>query len=80
MTSSDIFDWALGMPERDRAHLAHQLLLSLDDDACDEEWQARWAQEINARMNALEQGRTTVVDWRLAMTEMRANLKKRELR
>jgi putative addiction module component (TIGR02574 family) len=76
-TANDIWVQALGLPNDERAALAKQLLLSLEDDACDADNDAAWAVEIDARLDAIEQGRHQTCDWREALTEIRAKLSRR---
>jgi putative addiction module component (TIGR02574 family) len=51
----------LALPRDERARLAHELLLSLDEAEADlspEEWEAAWAEEIQRRERDLREGRT----------------------
>ena len=75
MSATELLQQALELPENERASLARQLLLSLEDSVADEDWEAAWSAEIQARSAALEQGKTTARDWREALAAMQANLK-----
>lgn len=55
----EIFDAALTLPEADRAELAHQLLISLDEPADDPaRVEAEWAGEVARRVAGIESGAT----------------------
>ena len=79
MTHADqLLTQALQLPLKDRASLAHKLLLSLDpgeEALTDSEWEAAWVAEAEARSTAYERGETTADDWRQALDRIRQNLK-----
>jgi hypothetical protein len=66
----------LQLPEKDRADLAHHLLLSLepdavaDGDAMSPEWEA----EIDKRLQTIAEGKHIARDWREAMHDLREKL------
>jgi putative addiction module component (TIGR02574 family) len=47
---------ALEMPEQDRAHLAHALILSMDDSG-DDDVSTAWDAEIERRVNDIRSGK-----------------------
>jgi hypothetical protein len=75
-TAEEILDQALQLPEKERAAIARGLLLSLDEPEISEnEWNAEWAAEIQARSAAFERGETTARDWRKALADIRQSLR-----
>jgi putative addiction module component (TIGR02574 family) len=60
----DVFDAALTLPQAERAELAHQLLVSLDEPADDPAVvAAEWAAEIERRVGGIAAGDTEGVSW-----------------
>lgn len=53
---------ALTIPESERAELAAQIIESLDPE-CDEDAQARWAEEIQRRLADLDGGLVQPIPW-----------------
>jgi hypothetical protein len=64
------------LPEKDRAAIAHELLLSLDTEAGDDDVASAWQEEIEGRLHKIAQGRHQTHDWREAVREVRQELKK----
>ena len=58
----DVFAAALALPETERARLAHELLVSLDDGE-DPGAAAAWAEEIERRMQQIDDGTAVLEDW-----------------
>jgi putative addiction module component (TIGR02574 family) len=77
MSTQDILSHALQLPEDDRAEVAHQLLLSLDQTAFDPEWSAAWAVELERRIADLESGTSQAVDYRESIASIRKSLRER---
>jgi hypothetical protein len=50
---------ALALTERERAHLAHTLLLSLDRPSDESEVQGAWENEVAWRVQEIQEGRAT---------------------
>lgn len=73
----DLFVRALGLPEPQRAALAHELLLSLESEPFDTDWEGAWRAELDARLVEVEATDSAVQDWRDAIAEMRQVLPKR---
>jgi putative addiction module component (TIGR02574 family) len=65
---------ALGLPESERAALAHQLLLSLDSGDFDTSSDQAWAIEIESRLDAVAEGRYVAHDWRETLLEIQSKL------
>jgi hypothetical protein len=74
MSGSEVLTKALELPDPERARLAWDLLLSLEDEPADADWNSAWAVEIAARRTALQEGRTSARDWREAMAGIREKL------
>ena len=78
MTSAEeVLSLALQLPEPARATVAHELLLSLQPDGPDDGWEGAWQAEIARRLERVDRGEHTAVDWREALAEIRANLRRR---
>jgi putative addiction module component (TIGR02574 family) len=72
--SDELLSRALALPEELRAGLAHRLLLSLEPDDFDEDSEAAWEQEIAARLQRMDEGKTTARPWREALAAIRQSL------
>ena len=72
--ANEILELALRLPLEDRATLARQLLLSLEPESYETDYEALWAAEIEARMARVEQGQFSAADWREAMDRIRRSL------
>lgn len=76
-TCNDIFTQALGLPVEDRALLARDLLVSLESEGFDDDADHAWADEIQARSEAVAKGEFTATDWRESIERIRQELAKR---
>jgi hypothetical protein len=76
-TCNDIFAQALGLPPEDRALLARDLLVSLETEEFDDDAEAAWADEIEARSRAVAKGEFSATEWRDSMERIRRELAKR---
>jgi hypothetical protein len=79
-TCNDILAQALGLPVEDRALLARDLLVSLESEGFDDDAEAAWAREIEARSEAVARGEFTATDWRESVERIRQELTKRRTR
>jgi putative addiction module component (TIGR02574 family) len=62
--AENLFEKALQLPASDRAHLAADLLASLDADADDEaSVDEAWSQETTRRAQLIETGQAQLVTW-----------------
>ena len=62
--AENLYEKALQLPASDRAHLAADLLASLDADAADEaSVDESWSQETARRAQMLETGDAQLVTW-----------------
>ena len=59
---TDILSAALALPVRDRARVAHELLLSLDQGA-DADAAEAWVAELEQRTTELRSGAVAAEDW-----------------
>lgn len=62
LSTKDILDQALEMPEKDRAAIAERLLASLDDKP-DPDVEEAWQREIQRRLAQLDRGEVECVPW-----------------
>lgn len=74
-TAAEVLNLASTLSDSERAHVAHQLILSLEQEPFDENCDELWAAEIESRMAAVDRGEYVASDWREAMERMRAALK-----
>ena len=80
-TTADLLPQLLCLPEKERAHLAHELLKSLHDDPDDqgepqgspEEIEAAWDAELQRRSEELDSGTVKAIPWseHVALMEQR---------
>jgi len=68
---------ALNLDEPERAALARDLLVSLDDAEPEEDAQSAWATEIQARSDAVARGEFSASDWKESVQRVREHLAKR---
>ncbi|HVY31802.1 MAG TPA: addiction module protein [Polyangiaceae bacterium] len=76
MSADKLRQEALALPLDERAALAKDLLLSLDEPA-DAGADEAWAEEIGRRAQAVADGTATLVDWADAEKRITARLKAR---
>jgi putative addiction module component (TIGR02574 family) len=60
--ASELLSNALALPVRERARIAHELLLSLDDGA-DGDAAERWVAELEQRGREVRAGSVAAEDW-----------------
>ena len=81
MPTGDEFRTQLfALPAQERADLARQLLLSLEDERFDEGVQQAWAEEADRRSIAYEKGETESRDWQESVDEIRQTFQQRRRR
>ncbi len=74
MTSShELLELAMQLPAKERAAIAMQLLLSLDEPV-DDDCEAAWEAEIAARVRRLHDGSTQTRDWRSSLQALREKI------
>lgn len=73
--AQELLTQALRLPADERANMARQLLLSLEPDSFEEEYESAWEREILDRVKRFDEGKTTPVDWREAHEEIRMKLR-----
>ena len=74
---ADVRALVLQLPEKDRADLAHHLLLSLEEDsvADEEAMLPEWEAEIENRLKLIAEGKHQARDWRAALADLRQKLR-----
>lgn len=79
MSTEELRDAALTLPRKERAKLAHDLLLSLDDPADMEvsDTEADWTREVERRARELADGTVEPVDWDVAREQIARRLRER---
>jgi putative addiction module component (TIGR02574 family) len=60
--AADLLTNALALPVRERAKIAHELLLSLDDGA-DADAASAWVAELEQRAQEIRSGSVATEDW-----------------
>ncbi len=65
----------LSLPQRERAELAHRLIVSLDEGK-DDDVDAYWRNELDRRQREIENGTAELIPAEEAMRRARAALKK----
>ncbi len=76
-TDDNLRSQIFALPAIERADLARQLLLSLENDSFDDDVQRAWAEEAERRSTAYQQDETDSRDWQESVNEMRESLKQR---
>jgi putative addiction module component (TIGR02574 family) len=76
-TLNEIYQKALGMGPAERAELAHRLILSLEPDERDPDWEEAWAREIEKRLDSIDRGEVELLDVDSVLADLRKSLKKR---
>jgi putative addiction module component (TIGR02574 family) len=78
VSTNELLEMALKLPEEDRAVLAHELLRSLGPEATctEEEWKQTWATELRTRTEQLDRGEVAARDWPEVMADIRARRKR----
>ncbi len=79
MTSPEILAQVLRLPRAERAHLAQELLSSLEepDEAAVE---AAWGPELERRSRDVAEGRVETVEWTVAREQIQRELAQRRAR
>lgn len=70
-TADNIRSQALGLSPKERAALAHDLLISLEEDGPDADAEAAWDSEIEARSAAYLAGELPASGWRESLARSR---------
>ena len=77
-TARDVRARALELPRSERARLARELLLSLDEPLDDRaEVEAAWQDEAERRLREVDEGSAKLVDWETVRREVLATRKQR---
>lgn len=62
MTSNELLGAVLGLPSKERARIAHELLLSLDEHEDDELGERELLEELDRRRQQVESGEVQMLD------------------
>ncbi len=73
-TVDNLRDQALKLDEPERATLARDLLVSLEDIEPDADAQSAWATEIQSRSDAVARGEFSASDWKESVQRVREHL------
>lgn len=73
---NDLYQKALTMEPAERAELAQRLLLSLDSDQRDPDWEEAWREEIERRIDSIDRGEAQLHDAKEVMARLRKSLEK----
>jgi hypothetical protein len=76
-TVDNLRDQALKLDEPERATLARDLLVSLEDIEPDADAQSAWTTEIQSRSDAVACGEFSASDWKESVQRVREHLAKR---
>jgi putative addiction module component (TIGR02574 family) len=61
--AKDILDAALKLEPAERARIAHEIIVSLDDEPADEGVEEAWEQELAKRAAEIDSGAVKVEPW-----------------
>jgi hypothetical protein len=75
---NDFLRRALVMGEAERAALAHELLLSIEEPEASDDASREWEATLQARLDAAERGEFAEGDWRDSLARIRESLKRDE--
>lgn len=72
-----VFAEALGLPLHQRARLAHELLLSLEDESLEEPEvvERAWADEIKRRLKEIDSGTAKLYSWEAVRKDLAATIR-----
>jgi putative addiction module component (TIGR02574 family) len=76
-TADELLSDALQLSSKDRARLAHKLLLSLEEQTEEPGAEAAWADELERRAEDVVSGKARTYDARQTIEEVRAQLRER---
>jgi Putative addiction module component len=78
MTAENLLTQALQLPLDQRANMARQLLLSLEPEPFEDDYELAWEKEIIERVKRLDEGKSETHDWREAHAGIRAKLREKK--
>jgi putative addiction module component (TIGR02574 family) len=71
----DLIERLMHLPDRDRADVARQLLISLEGAEQTADLDEAWEAEIERRLAAFDRDETIAVDWQESMQRARAAIR-----
>lgn len=72
----DVLSTALALPVRERARIAHELILSLDDGA-DADAAEAWVAELEKRVREVRSGSVKTEDWAAVRSRLASRWRRR---
>ncbi len=75
MSKDELYAQVLRLSREERAHLAEELLFSLEES--DEQIAAAWAIELERRSREVAEGKVRTIEWSVAHAEILAELEDR---
>lgn len=75
MSKEELLAQLLRLPREDRAHLAQELLVSLEES--DDAVASAWAPELERRSRDMAEGAVEAVEWKTARSEILTELERR---
>lgn len=76
-STAEVLETALKLSTKDRARVAHELLVSLDETENPAVVREAWSREIDRRIATIDDGTAEYVDHDVAMRQIREKLKAR---
>ncbi len=73
---ADCLNHALALSAEERAALAHELLLSLETEPPDPDWEEAWAAEIQRRCDEIHSGKAVTFDAYEALERIRQSFRR----
>jgi hypothetical protein len=73
-TASEVLSAARKLSPQQRAEIAHELLLTLEPNDFDENVEPAWAAEVRQRLAAIREGRVSLRDWDVALSDIRRSI------
>jgi putative addiction module component (TIGR02574 family) len=74
--AKEILDAVLKLEPAERARIAHEIIVSLDEEPADEGVEEAWEQELERRARDIDEGRVQFVSWSEARQEIEGSRRK----
>ena len=74
----ELLSKVLALPKEGRAELVQQLILSLEDDDFDGDWESEWAAELERRSASIDDGTAVTSEYAEVVERLRSSLKSRK--
>ena len=76
--AQELLTQVLQLPLNERASMARQLLLSLESEPVEADYEAAWEKELIERVKRLDEGKAEMFDWRESHEEIRGKLREKK--